>query len=104
MPTHQRDEGHEVQGRTTPHDGIILTNAISSGEFGIPGGTARFELGSIVGSLVGDLLLTVTFTDGERVTERLSMAGMLHDWIGEIAYSKSMRDNWNPDGTRKVKQ
>lgn len=104
MPTHQRDEGHEVQGKTTPHDGVILTNAITSGEIGIPGGTARFALGSIVGSLTGDLLLSVTFADGERVTERLGMTGMLYGWISEIAHSKQMRDDWNPDGTRKVKQ
>ena len=95
---HSRAEGHkDMRFSTEPHDGVILTNAVTSGEVGIAGGTARFELGSIVGSLTGDLLLSVTFRDGERVTERLSMAALLHEWIGEVAHSKRMRDDYGAE-------
>lgn len=88
---HPRDEGHEVQGSTTPDDGVILTEVITQGH--IPGGP-KFHLGSIVGNLQGDLLLAVTFPDGEVVTERLDTGGMLSVWISEINHSKRMRDEF----------
>ena len=88
---HSRAEGHEVQGSTTPDDSLILTEVITQGH--IPGGP-QFHLGSIVGNLQGDLLLAVTFPDGERVTERLDTGGMLQQWITEIVHSKRMRDDY----------
>jgi hypothetical protein len=91
MPTHKRDEGHEVQGSTIPDDGLILTETITQGR--IPNGPS-FQLGTIVGNLQGDLLLTVTFKDGEVVNERLDMGGMLQTWISEINHSKRMRDEF----------
>lgn len=91
MPTHKRDEGHEVQASTTPDESLVLTEAITQGH--IPGGP-EFHLGSIVGNLQGDLLLSVKFPDGERVVERLDMGGMLQVWISEIAHSKRMRDDF----------
>ncbi len=88
---HSRAEGHEVEGRTTPFDTPILTNDITAGS--IPG-IGTFALGHIIGSLQGDLLLSVTFPDGERVNERLDMGSLLAGWIGEIAHSKRMRDDF----------
>lgn len=99
MPTHKRDEGHEVQGSTTPDDGLMLTEALTAGAIG----HTTFALDSIVGNMQGDLLLTVTFPDGEVVRERLDMTGMLRTWLMEIDHSKRMRDDWNEDGTRKSK-
>lgn len=96
MPTHKRDEGHEVQGSTVPHDAVILTQALTQGTLpkGQYGEDAKFELGSIIGSAQGDLLLSVTFPDGERVTERLDMSGLLGTWVGEVVHSKRMRDDF----------
>lgn len=93
---HSRAEGHkDMRFNTEPHDGVILTNTLTGGALGgTDSGVALFTLGSIVGSLQGDLLLTVTFPDGERVTERLPMVLMLHEWINEIAHSKRMRDDY----------
>lgn len=92
MPTHQRDEGHkDMRFSTEPHDGVIFTEAVTSGD--TPSGVT-FALGSIVGSMQGDLLLSVVFPDGERVTERLDMTALLAEWIGEIAHSKRMRDEY----------
>jgi hypothetical protein len=85
---HGRDEGHkDMHFSTEPHDGVILTNTISQGR------SDRFDftLGTIVGNLQGDLLLTVTFEDGEAVHERLPMTPFLTEWVGEIVHSKQMR-------------
>lgn len=89
---HSRAEGHkDMRYNTEPDDGIHLTQNITAGR--TPDGMT-FALGSIVGSLPGDLLLSVTFPDGERVTERLDMASMLTEWVSEIAHSKRMRDDY----------
>lgn len=93
---HSRAEGHEVQASTRPDDEMYLTNALTQGTLpeGQWGEGATFTLGSIVGSLQGDLLLTVKFTDGESVTERLDMSDVLGVWVGEITHSKRMRDDF----------
>lgn len=93
MPTHKRDEGHEVQGSTTPDDGFYLREVLTAGTAGDKN-AIKFSLDSIVGSLQGDLLLTVTFPDGEVVRERLDTMGMLQTWISEISHSKRMRDEF----------
>jgi len=85
---HARTEGHKVEFTTIPQpDAIVLTNAITQGR----SDRFDFRLGHIVGSMQGDLLLTVSFEDGEEVHERVDMTALLQDWIGEIVHSKQMR-------------
>lgn len=89
---HSRAEGHkDMRFNTEPDDGIMLTQTITHGR--TPDGMT-FQLGSIVGNLQGDLMLTVTFPDAEVVRERLDMGGMLTEWVSEIAHSKRMRDDY----------
>jgi len=85
---HGRTEGHKVEFTTIPQpDAVVLTNSITRGE------SDRFDftLGAIVGSMQGDLLLSVYFEDGEEVHERVDMNALLQAWIGEIVHSKQMR-------------
>lgn len=88
---HSREAGHTLEASSTPEkNSAVLTDSITRGIY--PGAT--FSLGLIVGSLQGDLLLTVTFRDGEVVRERLDTSGMLAQWIGEVVHSKQMRDHF----------
>jgi hypothetical protein len=84
---HSRSEGHEIEIVTVPDDGMVLTNSITRGSTG----ELTFSVGSIVGSLQGDLLVTVLFEDGESVHERIPMSALLSTLIGEIVHSKQMR-------------
>lgn len=84
---HSRDEGHQVEIATLPHDGMILTREITRGQTGDVG----YILGSITGSLQGDLLVTVIFADGEVVHERVIMGVLLGALIEEIVHSRQMR-------------
>lgn len=87
---HSRDEGHSFEVVTVPDDGMVMINDITRGSVG----NVKFSAGSIVGSLQGDLLVTVMFPDGETVHERIPMSALLSTLIGEIFHSKKMRDDY----------
>ena len=70
---------------------MILTQGLTAGT---ASGDVSFALGTIIGKLQGDLLLTVMFPDGETVHERLDMSGLLSGWVSEICHSKFTRDRF----------
>lgn len=90
MPTHKRDEGHEVQGSTVPLVSTPMNQRIVDGELG----SIQYKLGVDVDHAGGDLILSVYFEDGEVVHERLKMTQMVQQWVQEVHHSKRMRDEF----------